>query len=68
MADRIVEWGKADELDPAQKERTAAAPMPTEKTLKRRKNLPFQLLRFAVFNIRFMSTFIGEKLEGDERI
>lgn len=69
MADnRIVEFGKADELDLAQKERTAAAPLPTEKTLARRKNLPFQLARFALFNIRFMGTFIGEKMAGDKRI
>ena len=65
---RIVEFGKADELDQKQKERTAAAPLPTDKTLKQRKNLPFQLLRFAIFNVRFMATFLGEKLEGDERI
>ncbi len=32
----------------------SGAPMPTEKTLKRRKNLPLQTFRFAVFNVRIL--------------
>ena len=30
------------------------APLPTEKTLKARKSLPFQATRFAAFNVRIM--------------
>ncbi len=30
------------------------APLPTEATLRRRRNLAFQLSRFAVFNARIM--------------
>ncbi|NNN14097.1 MAG: hypothetical protein HKL81_10175 [Acidimicrobiaceae bacterium] len=32
----------------------ATAPLPTRKTLKSRKNIPFQIVRFAVFNIRML--------------
>ncbi len=32
----------------------SGAPMPTEKTLKRRASLPFQSFRFAVFNYRIL--------------
>ena len=30
------------------------APMPTAKTLKMRRSIPFQLTRFALFNVRIM--------------
>ncbi|WP_164519549.1 hypothetical protein [Nocardioides ferulae] len=30
------------------------APLPTEGTLRRRRSVPFQLTRFAVFNARIM--------------
>ena len=30
------------------------APLPTEKTLKQRKNLPFQIWRFFALNIRMV--------------
>jgi hypothetical protein len=30
------------------------APLPTEKTLRMRRNLPYQATRFAVFNLRIM--------------
>jgi hypothetical protein len=30
------------------------APLPTEQTLRRRRSVPFQLTRFAVFNARIM--------------
>ncbi|WP_372734138.1 hypothetical protein [Nocardioides sp.] len=30
------------------------APLPTEKTLKRRGSLPFQVGRFALFNLRII--------------
>lgn len=30
------------------------APVPTAKTLKMRRSVPFQLTRFAVFNVRIM--------------
>ena len=32
----------------------AASPMPTKKTLKRRQNVFFQLIRFAAINIRML--------------
>ncbi len=32
----------------------AGAPMPTAKTVRRRKSLPFQSFRFAVFNYRIL--------------
>ncbi len=32
----------------------ATAPLPTKKTLRSRKNIPFQILRFAAFNIRML--------------
>ncbi|HSO63947.1 MAG TPA: hypothetical protein VLQ78_02505 [Ornithinibacter sp.] len=32
----------------------SGAPLPTEKTLRMRRNLPFQATRFAVFNLRIM--------------
>lgn len=31
-----------------------AAPLPTEKTLRMRQNLPFQAYRFAALNIKIM--------------
>ncbi len=31
-----------------------SAPLPTAKTLRMRKNLPYQTYRFAVFNVRIM--------------
>jgi hypothetical protein len=30
------------------------APLPTEKTLRMRRNLPYQTYRFAVFNLRIV--------------
>ena len=30
------------------------APLPTASTLRRRRNIPYQLARFAVFNARIM--------------
>ena len=30
------------------------APLPTEKTLRMRRNLPYQTLRFAMFNLRIV--------------
>lgn len=65
---RLVEFDTAGSLDIPQQTRTAAAPMPTDKTLRHRKNLLIQIGRFIVFNIRFMATFLGEKLAGDVRI
>ena len=32
----------------------SGAPLPTEKTLRMRRNLPYQATRFAVFNLRIM--------------
>ena len=66
--ERIVQFGTAQTLDEAQGQRTGAAPFPTESTLKHRKNVFIQIGRFIVFNVRFMATFLGEKLAGDVRI
>jgi len=35
-------------------ERIASAPLPTERTLRHRSNIPFQLWRFAVINLRML--------------
>ena len=35
-------------------EAIASAPLPTPRTLKRRRNIPLQLLRFAVINLKMM--------------
>ncbi|GAA4399353.1 hypothetical protein GCM10023168_06530 [Fodinibacter luteus] len=32
----------------------SGAPLPTERTLRLRRNLPYQATRFAVFNLRIM--------------
>ncbi len=32
----------------------SGAPLPTAKTLRMRQNLPYQALRFAVFNVRIV--------------
>ena len=40
--------------DAATDEAVASAPLPTPKTLSRRRNLPFQLLRFAAINLKMM--------------
>jgi len=41
-------------LDPAAAKALAEVPVPTAKTLKRRKNVLLQLLRFAVINLRMI--------------
>ena len=65
---RIVPFGQADELDPAQKVRTAAAPLPTEQTLKHRTNLAVQLGKFIAFNIRFTIAFLEEEINSHKRV
>ncbi len=35
-------------------ERIASAPLPTTRTLRLRSNIPFQLWRFAVINLRML--------------
>ncbi len=35
-------------------ESIASAPLPTEKTLRRRTNLPYQVLRFLAINIKMI--------------
>jgi hypothetical protein len=35
-------------------EAIAAAPMPTNRTLRRRQNIPFQFLRFMILNFRMV--------------
>jgi len=36
----------------------AAAPLPTESTLKRRANLPFQLYRFLAINLKMVRVIL----------
>lgn len=35
-------------------ESIASAPLPTEKTLRMRKNLPYQVLRFLAINVKMI--------------
>ena len=35
-------------------ERVAAAPLPTEATLRMRRNVPYQLWRFVIINLRML--------------
>lgn len=43
-------------------ESIAAAPLPTNRTLRMRRNVPFQLLRFAAINLRMAGViFRGHK-------
>ena len=68
MAEKLVAFNEATALDAAQAARTAAAPMPSDATLRHRKNLLIQAGAWIVFNTRFMFTFLHEKLAGDVRI
>ncbi len=41
------------------------APLPTEKTLKMRRNIPYQLTRFVAFDLRIMRMVLkGHSGEG----
>lgn len=51
-----------EELDPEQAERIARAPLPTKGTLRSRRCVPIQLVKFAVINLRIMDITIREKL------
>ena len=51
-----------EDLDPAQAERTARAPLPTRGTLFRRRCVPLQLAKFAEFNLRIMDITLRERL------
>jgi hypothetical protein len=43
-------------------ESIASAPLPTKRTLRMRRNVPFQLLRFAAINLRMAGViFRGHK-------
>lgn len=47
----------SDHITPSQPEPVAdlsKAPLPTEKTLRMRRNLPLQFLRFVSFDLRIM--------------
>jgi len=46
-------------LDPAAAGLIAAAPLPTRATLNHRKNLFYQLIRFAAINIRMIKVISG---------
>ena len=48
MSDKIVP------ADPKAADQIAGAPMPTEKTLKMRSNLPYQFTRYVSQNVRIM--------------
>jgi len=41
-------------FDPAAAERLAAAPLPTPATLKQRRNIFYQLVRFAAINLKMI--------------
>lgn len=41
-----------EELDPKTAARIASAPLPTKMTLFKRSFVPYQLVKFAIFNIR----------------
>jgi len=41
-------------IDPAAQALVAAAPLPTRKLLKRRRNLFFQLIRLAAINLKML--------------
>ncbi|MDO5672437.1 MAG: hypothetical protein Q4G30_06230 [Actinomycetaceae bacterium] len=49
-------------LSPQTAERIARAPMPTQGTLRRRKNILFQLPKFALFNFRILQIVTMIKL------
>lgn len=51
-----------EELDPEQAERIARAPLPTKSTLRRRRCIPIQLVKFALLNLRIMSIVVREKM------
>lgn len=36
----------------------AAAPLPTDRTLRMRRNVPFQLLRFAAINLKMIRVIL----------
>ncbi len=55
-----MELKDAQELDPAQGDRLKQAPQPTKRTLRARKNLPVQLWKFGVFNLKSLKSFFGE--------
>lgn len=40
--------------DASADEAIASAPLPTPKTLKRRRNVPLQLIRFVAINVKMM--------------
>ncbi len=52
----------ARELDPVQADRMTRAPLPTSRTIRGRRNLPFQFIKFALFNLRIINITIRERL------
>lgn len=50
----------AQELDPVEGTRISQAPLPTPGTLRARKFIPVQLVKFAIFNLKSMKSFIAE--------
>lgn len=56
-----VPWNEAAKKNVAQAKRTADAPLPSTKTLKRRKRVISQLGKFIAFNMRFMMAFFEEE-------
>ena len=55
-----MEPQNAQTLDPATGARIATAPLPTKGTLRSRKFLPVQLVKFAVFNLAMVKVFLSE--------
>ncbi len=46
-------------LDPSATEAIASAPLPTPATLKHRKNVLYQLIRFAAINLKMIKVIGG---------
>lgn len=51
-----------EELDPVQAERIRRAPLPTKQTLRRRRLLPLQALKFMETNLRIADIVARERL------
>ncbi|MCL3778364.1 MULTISPECIES: hypothetical protein [unclassified Actinomyces] len=51
-----------EELDPVQAERIRRAPLPTRQTLRRRRFLPVQVLKFIETNLRIVDIVARERL------
>ena len=55
-----MELKDAQELDPAQGARLQQAPLPTKGTVRARKFLPVQRVKFGIFNLKMMKVMFLE--------